>query len=78
MEFCGREPFDVLAIADAGDNARDFTRHSLKKAMAGEEPSVPHCKVPIQQGVNRWGHGMPWAGQRVKMENYWYVIKSSA
>lgn len=50
MEFCGREPFDVLAIADAGDNARDFTRHSLKKAMAGEEPSVPHCKVPIQQG----------------------------
>ena len=50
MEFCGREPFDVLAIADAGDTAMMFKREVLKRALVENPEGLPHCRVPIRQG----------------------------
>ena len=47
MEFCGREPMDLLTIADAGDTAMSFTRQRLRQAVAEE---LPRCKVPIKEG----------------------------
>eukprot|EP00435_Cladocopium_sp_Y103_P049218 s1191_g14.t1 len=51
MELCGREPFDILAIADAGDNCCEFHPLRLKEALAGEKQRLPHCRVPIEQGT---------------------------
>lgn len=47
MEFCGREPLDVLAIADAGDNTSSFDKASLKKALVDNKI---RCRVPICEG----------------------------
>ena len=58
MELCGREPFDILASADAGENCFDFGHRSLKEALGGEKQRLPHCRVPIQEG----GLGMTGAG----------------
>ncbi|CAK9111759.1 unnamed protein product [Durusdinium trenchii] len=48
MEFCGREPLDVLAIADAGHNASSFDKASLKKALVDNKI---RCRVPICEGT---------------------------
>lgn len=48
MEFCGREPMDLLSMADAGDTARHFTRQRLREAVASE---LPRCKVAIKEGL---------------------------
>lgn len=51
MELCGREPFDILAMADAGDNSFEFDHRRLKEALSGEKQRLPHCRVPIQAGT---------------------------
>ena len=61
MELCGREPFDILAMADAGDNSFEFDHRRLKEALSGEKQRLPHCRVSIQAG----GLGMTgddWGG----------------
>lgn len=47
MEFCGREPMDILGIGDCSNNFEEFGRHSLRAALREEERRVTNCRVPI-------------------------------
>jgi len=50
MEFCGREPMDILGIGDCSNNFEDFGRDSLKVAFR-DEKKVSNCRVPIREGT---------------------------
>ena len=53
MEFCGREPLDVLGIGDCDNNASRFDRKRISRAFRGgngKEQIVENCRVPIKQG----------------------------
>ena len=49
MEFCGREPMDVLGLGDCSNNYRQFHRESLKAALKDgpNGTKVANCRVPI-------------------------------
>lgn len=53
MDFCGREPFDVLGWGDCSNNGSQFTAASLKSALgaAGDARDVQRCRVPVRQGT---------------------------
>lgn len=51
MEFCGREPMDILGIGDCSNNFEEFGRHSLRAALREEERRVTNCRVPICKGT---------------------------
>ncbi|CAK9043076.1 Uncharacterized protein SCF082_LOCUS24687, partial [Durusdinium trenchii] len=51
MEFCGREPIDILGIGDCSNNFAEFTRDSLRHALRSEPRKVANCRVPIGQGT---------------------------
>lgn len=56
MEFCGREPMDILGIGDCSNNFEDFGQLSLRTALR-EEPDrkVTNCRVPIRTLAIRIG-----------------------
>ena len=50
MEFCGREPMDILGWGDCSNNYRSFGRESLRSALRGDgrdPPKLANCRVPI-------------------------------
>ena len=50
MEFCGREPMDILGWGDCSNNYRSFGRESLRSALRGDArdpPKLTNCRVPI-------------------------------
>eukprot|EP00435_Cladocopium_sp_Y103_P068485 s134_g31.t1 len=51
MEFCGREPMDVLGIGDCSNNFEEFGRDTLRVALREEERKVTNCRVPIRKGT---------------------------
>eukprot|EP00438_Fugacium_kawagutii_P006326 Skav213281 [mRNA] locus=scaffold2236:26930:27431:- [translate_table: standard] len=55
MEFCGREPMDVLGYGDCDDENIDrFHRESLHAALRGTssaKPKIANCRVPIREGT---------------------------
>mmetsp|Transcript_8854 Transcript_8854/g.21143 ORF Transcript_8854/g.21143 Transcript_8854/m.21143 type:complete len:636 (+) Transcript_8854:45-1952(+) len=54
MEFCGREPLDVLGIGDCDNNFSSFTGKSLRTAFRGTsktEPIVQNCRTPVTAGT---------------------------
>ena len=51
MEFCGREPMDILGWGDCSNNYRSFGRESLRSALRGDArdpPKLANCRVPIR------------------------------
>jgi len=55
MEFCGREPMDVLGSGDCSNNIRDLSSESLRQALRGgtkmNSEAVQNCRVPIGEGT---------------------------
>jgi len=58
MEFCGREPMDVLGAGDCSNNIDDLGSESLRVAFRGTSKSqsdksaaVHNCRVPIGEGT---------------------------
>ena len=54
IEFCGREPLDVLGFGDCDNNASRFTRREIRRAFRGDaskDRTVQNCRVPIKQGT---------------------------
>ena len=56
MEFCGREPMDVLGWGDCSNNIRDLGSKSLQQALRAGSKSdkfsaVHNCGVPIGEGT---------------------------
>mmetsp|Transcript_9162 Transcript_9162/g.14919 ORF Transcript_9162/g.14919 Transcript_9162/m.14919 type:complete len:636 (-) Transcript_9162:232-2139(-) len=54
MEFCGREPMDILGWGDCSNNYRFFGRESLRSALRGDArdpPKLANCRVPIREGT---------------------------
>ena len=56
MEFCGREPMDVLGWGDCSNNIRDLGSKSLQQALRAGSKSdkfsaVHNCRVPIGEGT---------------------------
>ncbi|CAJ1400692.1 unnamed protein product [Effrenium voratum] len=52
MEFCGREPMDVLGYGDCSNNYEQFDAGSLRQAFReGPETIVHNCRVPIGNGT---------------------------
>ena len=55
MEFCGREPMDVLGYGDCSNNIYDLGSKSLRQALRGEasdgSSAVHNCRVPIGEGT---------------------------
>ncbi|CAK9066210.1 Conserved oligomeric Golgi complex subunit 5 [Durusdinium trenchii] len=52
MEFCGREPMDVLGIGDCSNNYGKFHAASVRAALRdGPETRVANCRVPIREGT---------------------------
>ncbi|CAE7531926.1 unnamed protein product, partial [Symbiodinium sp. KB8] len=58
MEFCGREPMDVLGAGDCSNNIDDLGSESLRLAFRGKSKSesdksaaVHNCRVPIGEGT---------------------------
>ena len=59
MEFCGREPMDILGWGDCSNNYRSFGRESLRGALrgdAGNPPKLANCRVPISDSESDCGH----------------------
>ncbi|CAE7695808.1 unnamed protein product, partial [Symbiodinium pilosum] len=51
MEFCGREPLDVLGWGDCSNNYYKLTKEGLRAALRTDETkSVENCRVPISTG----------------------------
>ncbi|CAE7211102.1 unnamed protein product [Symbiodinium sp. CCMP2592] len=56
MEFCGREPMDVLGWGDCTNNVKGLGSESLRQALRGggtsdKSAAVHSCRVPIGQGT---------------------------
>ena len=57
MEFCGREPMDVLGFGDCSNNIGGLGSKSLRQALRGGSKSdnssaaVHNCRVPIGDGT---------------------------
>ena len=56
LEFCGREPMDVLGWGDCSNNVHDLGSESLRQALRGggtsdKSAAVHNCRVPIGQGT---------------------------
>ncbi|CAE7211096.1 unnamed protein product [Symbiodinium sp. CCMP2592] len=56
MEFCGREPMDVLGFGDCSNNIGGLGSRSLRQALRGASQSdnssaVHNCRVPIADGT---------------------------
>ncbi|CAE7853580.1 unnamed protein product [Symbiodinium microadriaticum] len=56
MEFCGREPMDVVGYGDCRENIHDLGSKSLQQALrAGSKndksSAVHNCRVPIGEGT---------------------------
>ena len=49
MEFCGREPMDVLGVGDCSNNVDEFSKDTLRAAFRGG--AVHNCRVPIAEGT---------------------------
>lgn len=50
MEFCGREPIDVLGFGDCGNNTSSFDADLVREAFQ-DDGKLPRCKVPISSGT---------------------------
>ena len=51
MEFCGREPMDVIGAGDCSNNFQDLSKQTLLTALRGDGPAVHNCRVPIGEGT---------------------------
>jgi len=55
MEFCGREPMDVLGIGDCSNNYLNLNAESLRTALRSQKDgtgaAVQNCRVPVTQGT---------------------------
>eukprot|EP00449_Zooxanthella_nutricula_P014079 CAMPEP_0198499934 /NCGR_PEP_ID=MMETSP1462-20131121/7907_1 /TAXON_ID=1333877 /ORGANISM="Brandtodinium nutriculum, Strain RCC3387" /LENGTH=635 /DNA_ID=CAMNT_0044228937 /DNA_START=113 /DNA_END=2017 /DNA_ORIENTATION=+ len=55
MEFCGREPMDVLGWGDCDNNWAQFKDTSLREALratdADGSTATPPCRVPVSTGT---------------------------
>eukprot|EP00927_Polykrikos_kofoidii_P013925 TRINITY_DN16072_c0_g1_i1.p1 TRINITY_DN16072_c0_g1~~TRINITY_DN16072_c0_g1_i1.p1 ORF type:complete len:682 (-),score=59.04 TRINITY_DN16072_c0_g1_i1:86-2131(-) len=54
MEFCGREPMDMLGRGDNSNNFRDFSGGALRKALIGDDSGSKYlqaCRAPIRKGT---------------------------
>ncbi|OLP77655.1 hypothetical protein AK812_SmicGene42267 [Symbiodinium microadriaticum] len=50
MEFCGREPMDVLGIGDCSNNFYKLTKDRLRSALRSDGSCLETCRVPISTG----------------------------
>lgn len=52
MEFCGREPMDVLGSGDCSNNNHMLNAATLRKALReNDDTIVTNCRVPISEGT---------------------------
>jgi len=54
MEFCGREPMDVLGFGDCSNNFGKLSKDALRTAFRDKdatlgEPKVQSCRVPVKE-----------------------------
>ncbi|CAE7631305.1 unnamed protein product [Symbiodinium sp. CCMP2592] len=50
MEFCGREPMDVLGVGDCSNNFYKLTKDRLRSALRSDGSCLQTCRVPISTG----------------------------